>query len=1124
MATKWDLIRARRQTDSALRDRIQARENAMPSVADTVVNMLEQGIKITDTIGEGLAQDDASNYLTDLNTYVLQEISNGNMYVDDNGELLSGESLRNRYEERIQDYLSANPIGSNPWKNRLVNEGIQKRKNNDMSQIVAGWTESNSAKAYSSFATYSNNIIDTQVSNTRQFADDTLLSYGIDYDSLTESEKKYYDDASNGDVTSARILAVYLKGRNLKLPSYEIDNFINKNIDAFLNVEFMEDISSAFDINVLKGSMTKADIEKYVTDNIGRITEDIWGYELNSNSKEEKLSLAINKIDQLYSAKEDEVRNMLPGIISSISEMTDNDPSWLPTTNNVNRIIASNSDWDGFDIRFLDAQTRDALQNSLEWNDGIYSMRSLTPALQEIKRDQNMTYVEKEKAKIGFYGSSGTLDRATVFNMFNPSDFITDDGSYADLRKSMYTYDIDYEGDTASLVIKTDNEDTVEYYTQLQAEIEVFNDNGTIGPTLASGIGYSPDMSEQELISAIQNVSLRANSTKEMLMDSGMTEGELSDDVNARKTAIYDSNIAYIEDNIDFVDLGHAITNPMSAKSTQESEQILFNSWISNNSNTIEEALEGVDENLLNDAMLSIIQNLSDSGEINKEAVKESLTALGYSEQIESGLIDKIVDNAGMILSVRSKDHINQIQLPSGISTLINNEYAEYRADFLKWYDHTVKTYGDVKLSDGKTLNEHLTEQEELLARKEHEESVGYGDFTESSDPARYANGESIVNKVAEMASSGTPEAKQQALDFLNQQRMAKAVNQEQYKRALSFINNPGLKKFDDMDFNINDYLKSQFGIDTNSQYYSIVVETAANAVDPTNTLIQIKENVNKAVNESLKNLHIQAYYEQEESKLEFIMDYGLENGSLDGLFTTIERESKKYGYENFTANTDVNGNMISVAGNYLMNYVTEIIDSGLMLDVILGINRSEGSNGPTRSAYSKEDIMGTLLGGVFGVSGYSEDPEKFAQDLGMVIENMNPYDVSMKMKAVESLYAMNKTIKTIRKEYPMFDIKAIDPSTQTLVIENGAYIRPVVTESGSISGFYASWDKNSKDWDYIRGASNSSLKSAYSMFDKNLDNLNRVKASYPIELLEEYSGKIFYYDKKTLGATPSWR
>ena len=1121
--TKWDVLNQRNQRRMQFEAQTRQEEMNRPTTAEAIGGILLEGVKLTDTIGMDLAQNDATTYLQNMSTWVLQGIEDGSFYTDDEGNILTGDALIENYDNKIRQYMDENPVGKNPWKNRIVNDGIQTRRENDLERIVVGTANAQNTERNTRITAERNRLRSLSVSNTSSYAEQTLLNFNTDYDSLSDSEKSFFDNAGKGSYTDAMLLSESLYLKSIGVPQYEINNYLETDRLAFQNIEWVQDVASSYDINVARGSMTKDAFLTRLQDDLESGKIDIWDDPLNEASITEKMALAKEKVDELHSAKTVEVENMFYDIIDYANTQFDVNPNFLLTTNAMDRLISSNPEWEDFNINYLDMETKREWTSILQYNDSIASMNPIRTKLKEINNNPTLSTEEKEIQKLTLFGSVNIPDTSSLFDVFDVSKF-KDMIDTSDMKSRMMKFNVTYSGDNADLSFTINNADSFGYLTQLKAEIELYRESGYIGPTLAVESGYTGGEVDSILAEKIGRVEFDTIELERHARENGYTQTDINNATASRKNTMKDSFVKGIEENIAILDVGYAMKHNMSAKATSDANNLVYNNWKRENREKASRELNVIDENIINDTLMSAVSHILER-EVDRDAVKSELTGKGLGEAVQDGTVDKILDNI-IGLTVDSGEYVTY---DNGLYRLQQQSLGAYRASIINYTDNIIENYGNVELSDGKTISQHFDDLDKLFARLQQEEVEGFGIFTEESDPEAWARSQSILSEIYTISDAGGQENKRRAMEKLTQARELHQINEDQYEDAIRRINNPGLKVFEDADFDIQKHLEDTLGLQPYTPSYDYVIQAVASAVNPSMPRDQMISAVNTAANEAISEIRENTFFENEDNKLTLIYDDSLEKGNGDKFVKAIIDGSSRYAYTNFSSFVNGKGDVVplNMYEGIMQIASMNLQNDELLLDIILSINRNEMTdNGPARTDYSDEDIVGLIVDHLFGVAGdYVPDGDntEFWQRFHTIAENMNPDDLDLLTKTTMSLFQATKTTTILREDYP-FDIKDYDYDAQYYITENGAYIRPMMNESGRIVGMYATWDPSSDDWDYIESTEyfDGSRVAYHGGNIKSREYAMRHEDN--VKLLEEYSGKRLHLDTGIIFNTINWR
>ena len=1112
--TKWDILNQRNQRRMQLEAQTRQEEMNRPTTAEAIGGILLEGVKLTDTIGRDLAQNDATTYLQNMNTWVLQGIEDGSLYTDDDGNILTGDALIENYDNKIRQYMDENPVGKNPWKNRIVNDGIQTRRENDLERIVVGTANAQNTERNARITAERNRLRSLSVSNTSSYAEQTLLNFNTDYDSLSDSEKSFFDNAGKGSYTDAMLLSESLYLRSIGVPQYEINNYLETDRLAFQNIEWVQDVASSYDINVARGAMTKDAFLTRLQNDLESGKIDIWDDPLNEASITEKMALAKEKVDELHSAKTVEVENMFYDIIDYANTQFDVNPNFLLTTNAMDRLISSNPEWEDFNINYLDMETKREWTSILQYNDSIASMNPIRTKLKEINNNPTLSTEEKEIQKLTLFGSVNIPDTSSLFDVFDVSKF-KDMIDTSDMKSRMMKFNVTYSGDNADLGFTINNADSFGYLTQIKAEIELYRESGYIGPTLAVESGYTGGEVDSILAERIGQVELDTIELERHAREDGYTQTDINNATASRKNTMKDSFVKGIEENIAILDVGYAMKHNMSAKATSDANNLVYNNWKRENQEKASRELNGIDENIINDTLMSAVPHILER-EVDRDAVKSELTEKGLGDAVQDGTVDKILDNI-IGLTVDSGEYVTY---NNGLYRLQQQSLGAYRASIINYTDNIIENYGNVELSDGKTISQHFDDLDRLFANIQQTEVTGFDDYTPESDPEKYSNGMTIISMITTISDKGGEENKRHAMELLVQNR--NYLTEELYQYAIRRINNPGLKVFEDRGFDIQQYLKTKFDLQPYTPSYDYVLQAVADAVDPTMSESQMILAIDTTSNNAIKDFVIETFFENEGNKLALIYDDSLEKGNGDNFVKAIIDGSSKYAYANFSSFVDGDGKVIpfNTYEGIMQIASMRINNDESLLDIILATNLD----------YSDEDIVGLLIDNLFNVAGdYVPDGDntEFWQRFHTIAENMNPNDVALLTQTAMSLLQATKTTINLNDDYK-FAIDDYDYEAQYYTTRNDAYIRPVMNKSGRIIGIYATWDPNSDNWDYIDGSVTEYLDDGkhyvFANSERNIGKAYSKAYNDPnLKLFEKYSGKKFNFERGISSYTYKW-
>ena len=1038
---------------------IESEANEKQKTIQNVASILENGYKLIDTIGTNLSADKAAEWTDNFNLALDASINSGELFTD-NGNLITydSESMMNAYEDFKKNYISENPISDNPWTKKAIEDSLARRKENDLTRISSSLIKKQQELRENNITTYASELPQSYVTNTDQYKEDILINNGVSYENLSDTEKALFD-SSPDDMTSAWLLSLSVKARNLGYQEYEIKTLSDKYKPIFQEYEFAQDISSSFDTHVVRGNESSESFMKMVSDMLDSTDVPIFNRMLTKQERGYYLQLAQETIKPLLEKGKTDAIGILLDAEDAMLQRQDADPTYYVTTKDFNSYIA-NVDKDGkFNINLLDPQDTNNIRTMLKWNDALKSVEALYPEIESILSSEEPDS-QKHGKIFALLNEVNIPDKSTVATMVNSTIFR---GSWDNLSSMAVIPSIVRNKDGELEVQITDPQIGMDkdQYSTLQAAYENYMDTGSINPTLRSAIGTFDSRSNE--IRAIENLGITLNDTRQSLIDSGNYDSAyLSNEVEIRKATMSQIDKETAEEMLDFCMMAEVLEHPdQSPKSgVLAYSKILLDTYASHED--VDSYLKemNLDVGFASNASTIINQLMDENGNFDMAVVEDRLRLAGFSKNIDNGDLALVVDDIANI------SYMTSGYISPNLDTNYDSEYSNTSRfnEIITTYHELQENYKNVTLSDGNTFESHIRKNKELIANAIEAEANGFAYYTQDDDPDAYSMAKNYLADMFVRISKTNDPTELRKLR-IEAGEMKSSLTQDDYNELIDYFNDTYIKSFSDNGVDVIKLMEDR-GVKSNSltEYY-ILNEIKANDFKYDTTL-SLQTNTDRAVkfiDKAITDAAVTDFFTQSNNKTEMIYKLSERIGinSLIDDITSVETVSKSANrlFGGYAQYGDWASGINYVIGDMMMDSENRLIFQEYVFDE---------DHDAKRADWNDEDYIMKYLGRLSGspVEYDKNNKEEFRELLATTVENMSQSDVELLIGAVESIVAIKNVIDGINKTSPELRSRLSDYNADKgyFLDSNGNRYKPIINADGNPIGMEA-MAKGDSEW-----------------------------------------------------------
>lgn len=442
MATRYDAIEIRNNLEH---QRNQSNIAAGENILKSSVEIINQGVDVAMNIAMDTGRQKGQKWAEDYNSAYDNALNNGDFYKDAKGETLTDpDEIMKRIEDWQNQYKVDNPQPKSKWAQSAIDSALKASSSTQEKKAVTGIISNLQQQSQSLLDAKVSNIAKASIINPSQVADDAINSYGYDYDSLSDNEKKYYTEAFDKSNENAEIavkkLQLSLAYRQAGTPENTIDYLIASAEPMLEDNHTANNFIYSYQANVLDSTeMTEDDfyteMEKELKD---MFSSEKYGYKNNITDADSR----IEGITALVKASADSLKE------EATAETIDNyNNVFLPyikdaMANGTN--LTSDNIYDylskaHININLLPDKTKEALKNTAETADYIVDINGYITRCNDIGKD---TSLSEDERKNRIYNLVDNVPLSLKAKMLSFADTDMYDGSFSRMSKEEIGYDI----------------------------------------------------------------------------------------------------------------------------------------------------------------------------------------------------------------------------------------------------------------------------------------------------------------------------------------------------------------------------------------------------------------------------------------------------------------------------------------------------------------------------------------------------------------------------------------------------------------------------------------------------------------------------------------------------------
>nr|DAJ12953.1 MAG TPA: hypothetical protein [Bacteriophage sp.] len=462
MATRYDAIEIRNNLEH---QRNQSAIAAGENILKSSVEIINKGVDVAMNIAMDTGKQKGQKWAEDYNSAYDNALNNGDFYKDAKGETLTDpDEIMKRIEDWQNQYKVDNPQPKSKWAQSAIDSALKASSSTQEKKAVTGIISNLQQQSQSLLDAKVSNIAKASIINPSEVAEDAINSYGYDYDSLTDNEKRYYTEAFDNDNDNAEIavkkLQLSLAYRQAGTAENTIDYLIASAEPMLEDNHTANNFIYSYQANVLDSAeMTEDDfytqMEKELKD---MFSSKEYGYKNNITDADSR----IEGITALVKASADSLKE------EATAETIDNyNNVFLPyikdaMANGTN--LTSDNIYDylskaNININLLPDKTKEAIKSTAETADYIVDINEYITRCNDIGKDTSLSEDERKK-RIDNLVDEVPLSLKAKMLSFADTDMY--DGSFSRMSKEEIGYDIWNETNTYLQLAKQADKEEIE--------------------------------------------------------------------------------------------------------------------------------------------------------------------------------------------------------------------------------------------------------------------------------------------------------------------------------------------------------------------------------------------------------------------------------------------------------------------------------------------------------------------------------------------------------------------------------------------------------------------------------------------------------------------------------------